>query len=159
MPARQRAGVLAALASLALALGCCTSPAPARTFDPSAGIAVPHEVAGGGRIAFTVRERYTAGRAISLDVEVTAGSQQIIGPVSGQVLLSAMNGELLVRRLVPPALPTTEVAPGRSARLTVVWDGKDESGAFAPAETYSLTFDFVVGGDLRRVGAVIEVVP
>ncbi|HKW77912.1 MAG TPA: hypothetical protein VJQ09_02365 [Candidatus Limnocylindria bacterium] len=148
---------------LALVLVLCLACQPATlapgSLDPNAAVVVPYQVAGGGEIRFTVRPRYTEGQPVAFDLDLRAGTQQIIGPVSGQVLESALSGEQTVRRFAASELPTAEVAPGKSARVTVTWDGQADGGGFVAAQTYSLALDFIVGGDLQRRGTVIEVVP
>ena len=155
MTTRTAIGLLLAL----IAAACTASSPPARSLDPNAAVVVPYQVAGGGEIKFTVRPRYTEGQQVTFDLDLRAGSQQISGPLSGQILESRLGGQQTVRKFEPGQLKGVELAPGRSAHVTFTWDGLDDAGGFAAAQTYSLALDFIVGGDLKRLGTVIEVVP
>jgi hypothetical protein len=94
---------------------------------------------------------------VSFDLDISAGSQQVIGPLSGIVLESDLAGEQTVRHLTPRDLRTLEVAPGAKAHTTVMWDGKRDDGFAVHAATFSLALDFIVGGDNTRLGTTIEV--
>jgi len=146
-------------ATLALALLCaaCAPSAPARSLDPNAPLVLPYKVAGGGEIRFTVKSRYTVGGPVSFDVDISAGSEQVIGPLSGIVLQSDLAGEQTVRHLQPQELDTLEVPPGGKAHATITWDGKRDDGFAVPAATFSLALDFIVGGVNTRLGTTIEV--
>ena len=145
-------------ATLALALLCaaCAPSAPARSLDPSAPVVIPYTVAGGGEIRFTVKPRYTVGGPVTFDLDVSAGSLQILGPLSGVVLQSDLAGEQTVRHLAPQELQTLEVSPGTRGHATVTWDGKRDDGYDVPAATYSLALDFIVGGVNARLGTTLE---
>jgi len=145
-------------ATLALALLCaaCAPSAPARSLDPNAPLVLPYKVAGGGEIRFTVKSRYTVGGPVSFDLDISAGSEQVIGPLSGIVLQSDLAGEQTIRHLKPAELQVLEVAPGTRAHATVTWDGKRDDGYDVPAATYSLALDFIVGGVNARLGTTLE---
>jgi hypothetical protein len=146
-------------AALALALLCaaCAPSAPARSLDPNAPVVVPYRVAGGGEIRFTVKPRYAVGGPVTFDLDISAGSVQVIGPLSGVVLESDLAGEQTVRHLMSRDLSVLEVAPGAKAHTTVTWDGKRDDGFAVPAATFSLALDFIVGGANERYGTTVEV--
>jgi hypothetical protein len=135
----------------------CARPAPTPSIDPNADIVVPYTVAGNGRIVFTVRPRYTEGSPVTIRLDITAGSLPIRGPLSGRVLFSSLDGERVVQHLDATELGGAQVDPGATRQLQIVWDGRDTDGTVAPAETYGLTLDFVIGDETRRVGTVFEV--
>ncbi len=118
---------------------------------------VPYAVAGGGEIRFTVRPRYMTGQPVTVDLDVTVGSVAVRGPISARVFASGLDGERTVRALAGPDLAAAQVGPGEKRTLRFTWDGREQSGAYVAAETYSLTLDFIVGGDAVRLGSVIEV--
>jgi hypothetical protein len=141
---------------LVLVVACRPGPAPARSLDPDAPVIVTHPVSGGGQVRFTVQPRYLVGGPIAFDLDVSAGTDPIRGPFAGHALQSDLGGEQTIRRFGPGELATVDVAPGRTAHATIVWDGKDDQGALLKAETYSLSLDFVVGDHAQRVGTVIQ---
>ena len=117
-----------------LALSACrAAPAPVRSLDPNADVVVP------------------------VDLDVTVGSVAVRGPISARVFASGLDGERTVRALAGPDLAAAQVGPGEKRTLRFTWDGREQSGAYVAAETYSLTLDFIVGGDAVRLGSVIEV--
>ena len=141
-----------------LVLACAPPRGPAApSADPNASVVVPYKVAGGGEIRFTVKPRYTVGGPVMFDLDISAGSEQVIGPLSGIVLESDLVGEQTVRHLRPGDLQTLQVAPGARAHTTVTWDGKRDDGFAIPAATFSLALDFIVGGANERLGTTIEV--
>lgn len=149
---------IGALLLIAGSLAACRpAPAPVRSVDPGANVVVPYPVAGGGQIRFTVRPRYLVGGPIVVDLDLTAGSAAIRGPISARVFASDLEGERTVRALAGSELAAAEVASGQTRHLQFTWDGRDTTGAFVAAETYSLSLDFIVGGDSVRLGSVIEV--
>lgn len=150
---------IAALVLIASSLLACRPSAPAPTLDPSADIVLRYPVAGGGELTFTVRPGYDPDGPIAFTVDVRAGDEPIRGPVAGRVLFSGVEGEVVIRELGASSLGAVEVAPGRSARVTVTWDGRDETGDLVPPESYSVTLDFVVGGETRRVGTLLRILP
>jgi hypothetical protein len=147
--------LLAALVSSLVA--CASSAPPARSLDPSAPVVLPYKVAGGGEIRFTVQPRYPVGGPIAVQLEVTAGAQGIRGPVSGHVLQSDLGGEQTIRRFAPGELGGVDLAAGGRAHATVVWDGKDDKGVQVKQDTYSVSLDFIVGGQTLALGSVIEI--
>src|SRR5438552_11582854 len=84
---------------LAVVTACQPSQAPVRSLDPNAPIVIPYKVDGGGEIRFTVRPRYFVGESVTLDLDVTAGSVAIRGPLAGRVLQSDLGGEQTIRHL------------------------------------------------------------
>ena len=52
---------------------------------------------------------------------------------------------------------SVEVGAASTKRVQVTWDAKDSDGKDVPAETYSLSLDFIIGADTQRYGTVIEV--
>src|SRR5207249_1277014 len=76
------------LLALVAVIACQPSQAPVRSLDPNAPIVIPYKVDGGGEIRFTVRPRYFVGESVTLDLDVTAGSLAIRGPLAGRVLQS-----------------------------------------------------------------------
>jgi hypothetical protein len=147
-----------ALAAVAVLLAACqAAEPPGRTLDPNADVVVRYPVDGGGTIRFTVHPRYAYGQPVSFTLEVVAGSLSVRGPLSGRVLASRLEGEKIVRMLGPDTLMAVDVAPRQIERTTVRWDARDDQGAFVPADTYSLTLDFVVGAQAQRLGTVIEI--
>lgn len=148
----------AALISAVVLLGACrAAPTPVRSLDPNADVVVPYAVAGGGEVRFTVHPRYVIGQPVSVSLDLAAGTLALRGPISGRVAASGLKGERVVRAFAPSELGAVEVGPGEKRHLQFVWDGRDATGAFVAAETYSLSVDFVVGDQLQRVGSVIEV--
>lgn len=141
-----------------VAAACRPAPPAVRSVDPDADVVVTYQVAGGGTIRFTVRPRYVAGDPVTLTVDVGAGSIPIRGPLSGRILGSGLEGEKVVRTLGPGTLAPVDVAAGRTARTTVVWDARDDGGTQVRADTYSAAFDFAVGGESVRFGSVIQIV-
>jgi hypothetical protein len=139
------------------ALACARPPAPSATTSAPAAVIVPYKVAGGGEIRFTVKPRYPVGGPVIFDLDITAGAQQVLGPLSGIVLESDLAGEQTVRHLKPSDLETLEVPAGGKAHGSVTWDGKRDDGFAVPAATFSLALDFIVGGDNIRLGTTIEV--
>jgi len=154
----RRASRSSALA-LVLMLAACQAAAPAaRSLDPNADVVVPYVVSGGGEVRFTVHPRYAVGEPVTFSLDVRAGTQEIRGPLSGRVLASGLaSGEQLVRTVGPTGLGGVEVAPGQATRTTVTWDGRNDKGELVPAETYSLSLDFIVGTEPLRLGTVIEI--
>lgn len=156
-PLTRHLGVPVLLASMvACAMACGPGNTPVRSLDPNAPVVVPYKVAGGGEIRFTVQPRYPVGAPIAVELDITAGSQGIRGPISGHVLQSDLGGEQTIRRFAPGELGGVDVAAGQSTHATVTWDGKDDKGTQVKEETYSLTLDFLVGGSSLALGTVIE---
>ena len=151
-----RVCVLLGLLAVGL-VACRAAPAPARTLDPRADVVIPYAVAGGGQVRFTVHPRYDTGQPITLELDITAGSVAIRGPLSGRVLASGLEGERSVRILMASDFTALDVKPGGNAHATVIWDGRDSDGRSVQAETYSLSLDFVIGEQSQRLGSVIEV--
>jgi len=119
---------------------------------------VPYKVAGDGEVRFTVRPRYTAGSAVAIQLNIRSGTLQIIGPLSGAIFYhDGATPDQVARRLDAAQLPGVDVQPGKSAHATITWDGKYETGEYVRAGTYSLALDFIVGGDVKRVGTVLEI--
>ncbi len=118
---------------------------------------IPYAVAGGGEVRFTVRPRYVSGEPVAIELDLTAGTLPLRGPVSGRVIASGLDGERAVRALAPRDLGAAQLAPGEKAHVRIAWDGRDDSGASVQAQTYSLSLDFIVGGEPVRLGSVIEV--
>ena len=117
---------------------------------------VPYRVDGGGTIRFTVRPRYPVGSAVTLSLDVAAGSERIRGPLSGRVLSSGLEGEKIVRTLAPSSLDAVDAAPNTGAHTSVMWDGRDDGGKTLGQDTYSLALDFIVGERSVRLGSVIQ---
>jgi hypothetical protein len=138
-------------------VACQRSQPPVRSVDPNAPIVIPYKVDGGGEIRFTVQPRYVVGEAVRLDLDVTAGSLAIRGPLAGRVLQSDLAGEQTIRRLGAVGLGGVDVAAGQREHTTVTWDGKDDSGAAVKKDTYSLSLDFIVGTKTVTLGSVVEV--
>jgi hypothetical protein len=165
MAARARTRALRRIVALALGLAACAAwaltcahaPSPPVAVSATPVVIVPYKIAGGGEIRFTVQPRYAVGGPVSFDLDITAGSQQVIGPLSGIVLESDLAGEQTVRHLPPSDLDTLEVPPGGKAHGSVTWDGKRDDGSAVPGATFSLALDFIVGGDNIRLGTTIEV--
>jgi hypothetical protein len=150
--------VTGALVVLLAVTACRASPPAARSLDPNADVVVPYAVSGGGEVRFTVHPRYAAGGPVAFDLDIRAGTQPVRGPLSGRVLASELaSDEQLVRTLGSAGLGGVEVAPGKAARTTVSWDGRNDKGEFVPAQTYSLSLDFIVGAQPLRLGTVIEI--
>ena len=149
-----------ALALLLALAACQSSPPVTRSLDPSADVVIPYAVSGDGEVRFTVRPRYAVGAPVTFTLDVRAGTQAIRGPLSGRVLASELaSGEQPVRTLGPAGLGGAEVAPSHSAQTTVSWDGKSNKGELVPAQTYTISLDFVVGDQPVRLGSVIEIKP
>jgi hypothetical protein len=148
--------VLVALV-IAAPIASCARPRPQPSVDPNADILVRYAVAGSGLIVFTVRPHYKQGSPVSIGLDITAGSLPIRGPLSGRVLFSALDGERVIQQLDATKLGGAQIDPGGTRQLQIVWDGLDADGTVAPAETYGLTLDFVIGDEPRRVGTVFEV--
>ena len=141
-----------------LAAGACTSSAPpARSLDPNAPVTLSYTVAGGGQIRLTVQPRYYVGKPIAFEVDISAGTVGIRGPVTGHVLQSDLAGEQTIRRFAPGELGGADASPGGGAHVTVVWDGKDDKGQSVKQETYSFSMDFIVGTSTQALGTGIEV--
>jgi hypothetical protein len=140
-----------------LLLSSCARPAPQPSVDPNTDVIVRYAAAGNGQLVFTVRPYYTAGAPVTIDLDITAGSMAIRGPLSGRVILSGLEGERLIHLFSAAELAGGEVAPGTSRRLQIVWDATDADGKAAPAETYGLTLDFIVGDETKRFGTVFDV--
>jgi hypothetical protein len=147
----------AALLIVAAMASSCARPAPSPSLDPNADVIVRYPVAGNGQIVFTVRPRYTAGSPVAIGLDITAGTVAIRGPLSGRILVSGLEGEHVIRAFSAAELDGGEVAPGTSRRSQIVWDAAASDGKTAPAETYGLTLDFIVGDEARRLGTVFDV--
>lgn len=148
----------AAALLLAFAAVCACGPvAPAPTLDPNADVILRYSVAGGGEIVFTVRPGYPRGQPVELTVALRAGAEAIRGPLTGRVLFSGIEGEQIVRDLGPSLRPV-DVPAGTTSRVTVSWDARDARGELVPAESYSVTLDFLVGPETTRVGTVLRIV-
>jgi hypothetical protein len=149
-----RRAVLLAL----LVLACAPQRPSAPSADPNASVVVPYKVAGDGEVRFTVRPRYTTGSAVPIELDIKSGTLQIIGPLSGAIFYhDGAAPDQVARRLDAAQLPGVDVQPGKSAHATITWDGKYETGEYVGAGTYSLALDFIVGGDVKRVGTVVEI--
>jgi hypothetical protein len=155
--AATRGLIARALLLVAVLASACARPAPLPSLDPNADVSVRYEVAGGGQVTFTVKPRYAARSPVAIGLDITAGTVAIRGPLSGRVLVSGLEGEKVIRSFSAAELGGGEVAPGTSRRLQVVWDATDTDGEAAPAETYGLTLDFIVGDGARRLGTVFDV--
>ena len=142
---------------LAVVTACQPSQAPVRSLDPNAPVVIPYKVDGGGEIRFTVQPRYAVGDPITFDLDITAGSLAIRGPLAGRVLQSDLGGEQTIRRLGAVGLGGVDVAAGQREHTTVTWDGKDDAGNAVKKDTYSLSLDFIVGTKTVTLGSVIEV--
>lgn len=151
-----RLALVALLVTFA-AMACRPAIPPLRSLDPNADVVVPYPVAGGGEIRFTVRPRYDVGRPITIDLDVSAGATSLRGPVAARILASGLEGERLVRTFTASEFATTTVEPRQRAHVRFTWDGRQTTGAAAPAGTYSLSLDFVIGDEVVRLGTVIEV--
>jgi hypothetical protein len=148
--------VALALAVLLVA-SCQSAQAPVRSLDPNAPVVIPYKVDGGGEIRFTVQPRYFVGESIRFDLDITAGTLGIRGPLAGRVLQSDLGGEQTIRRLGATGLGGVDVATGGREHTTVTWDGKDDDGTAVKKDTYSLSLDFIVGTKTMTLGTVIEV--
>jgi hypothetical protein len=148
--------VALAVAILAV-VGCTPSAPPARSLDPNAPVTLSYVVAGGGQIRLTVQPRYAVGKPIAFEVDISAGTVGIRGPVTAHVLQSDLGGEQTIKRFGPGELGGAEASPGGGAHVTVVWDGKDDKGQSVKAETYSFSMDFIIGTSTQALGTVIEV--
>jgi hypothetical protein len=151
-----RSSLLAAVLALLLA-ACSSGPPPVRSLDPNAPVVIPYKADGGGEVRFTVQPRYFVGEPIRFDLDITAGTLGIRGPLAGRVLRSDLGGEQTIRRLGATGLGGVDVAPGQREHTTVTWDGKDDDGVMAKKGTYSLSLDFIVGTKATSLGTVIEV--
>jgi len=129
---------------------------PGHSADASANVVVPYKVAGGGEIRFTLKPRYTIGGPAAFALDVSAGSAEVIGPLSGIVLGADLPGEQTVRHLAPDELQTLDVPPGQRGKTTIDWDAKTDDGYDVPAGTYNVSLDFVVGGVNQRVAVTLE---
>lgn len=148
--------VVVALVGLVALATACVAPAPRPSVDPNAPIAQTYPVPGGGEIRVTVQRRYPAGQPVVVQLVVTAGTSAVRGPVSARVLSSGIEGEKVIRTLAPSALDARTVAPGGRALIAVTWDSRAETGDIAPKDTYTLTMEFVIGGETVRIGTTIE---
>ena len=147
----------AILLALLVIVACQPVLAPVRSLDPNAPVVIPYKVEGGGEIRFTVQPRYFVGEAVTFDLDVTAGSLGIRGPLAGRVLQSDLGGEQTIRRLGAVGLGGVDVAAGQREHTTVTWDGKDDSGNAVKKDTYSLSLDFIIGTKTMSLGTVLEV--
>jgi hypothetical protein len=143
---------------LMLVTAACAASGPAvRSLDPNAPVTLSYPVAGGGQIRLTVQPRYDVGRPIAFEVDISAGTVGIRGPITAHVLQSDLAGEQTIRRFGPGELGGADASPGGGAHVTVVWDGKDDKGQSVKAETFSFSMDFIVGTNTQSLGTVIEV--
>ena len=146
------------LAIVALAVASCRAALPA-SLAPSS----PHVVAQrlpNGSLEVAVDGRYAARPVVfPARLQVERGTVRMLGI---RVNASGMEGELLVRTLEVPS-DALAARAGESRSVEVRWDGKDESGATAPAGTYVLLFDFAADpGDGERrlsLGVTFELSP
>ena len=154
-----KAALVRAAILLAFLITACAPRGPsAASADPNASVVVPYKVAGDGEVRFTVRPRYTTGGAVAIQVDIKSGTLQIIGPLSGAIFYhDGAAPDQVARRLDAAQLPGVDVQPGKSAHATITWDGKYETGEYVGAGTYSLALDFIVGGDVKRLGTVVEI--
>ena len=143
--------------ALLLAAACQSSQAPVRSLDPNAPVVIPYKVDGGGEVRFTVQPRYFVGDPVTFDLDITAGTLAIRGPLAGRVLQSDLGGEQTIRRLDSVGLGGVDVAAGGRQHTSVTWDGKDDHGVPVKKDTYSLSLDFIVGTKNVALGTVIEV--
>jgi hypothetical protein len=140
-----------------VSVSCQPAPTPVRSLDPSAPVTLSYAVAGGGQIRLTVQPRYVVGKPIAFEVDISAGTVTIRGPVTGHVLQSDLAGEQTIRRFGPGELAGADAPPGGGAHVTIVWDGKDDKGQGVKAGTYSFSMDFIIGTSTQALGTVIEV--
>ena len=105
----------------------------------------------------TVQPRYLVGKPVAFEVDISAGTVGVRGPVSGHVLQSDLAGEQTIRRFGPGELGGADAPPGGGAHATIVWDGKDDKGQSVRAQTFSFSMDFTVGTTMQTVGTAIEV--
>lgn len=148
---------VAVAVAVLLVFACGPSTPPVRSLDPNAPVTLSYAVAGGGQIRLTVQPRYTVGKLIAFEVDISAGTVGIRGPVSGHVLQSDLAGEQTIRRFGPGELSGADAPPGGGAHVTVAWDGKDDKGQSVKAETFSFSMDFIVGTTTQALGTTIEV--
>jgi hypothetical protein len=148
---------IAIAVAVLLASACQPASPPLRSLDPNAPVTLSYAVAGGGQIRLTVQPRYLVGKPIAFEVDISAGTVGIRGPVSGHVLQSDLAGEQTIRRFGPVELSGADAPPGGGAHATVVWDGKDDKGQSVKAETFSFSMDFIVGTTTQALGTTIEV--
>ena len=110
------------ITAVAILGACRAAPAPVRSLDPNANVVVPYAVPGGGEVRFTVHARYVTGQPVAVDLDLSAGTLAVRGPVSGRILASGLGGERVVRVFAPSDLGAAQVGPGekRSLRFTAV---------------------------------------
>ena len=154
--ASSRSEAVLALVILAL-VSCQPASSPSRSLDPNAPVTLAYSVAGGGQIRLTVQPRYLVGKPVAFEVDISAGTVGVRGPVSGHVLLSDLAGEQTIRRFGPGELGGADAPPGGGAHATIVWDGKDDKGQSVRAQTFSFSMDFTVGTSMQTLGTAIEV--
>ena len=147
----------AALLLVVAVLSCQSAPSPVRSLDPNAPMTLAYPVTGGGQIRLTVQPRYLVGKPIAFEVDISAGTVGVRGPVSGHVLQSALAGEQTIRRFGPGELGGADAPPGGGAHVTIAWDGKDDKGQNVRAETFSFSMDFIIGTTTQTLGTTIEV--
>ena len=148
---------IAVALALLVTTTCGSSAPPVRSLDPNAPVTLSYAVAGGGQIRLTVQPRYLVGKPIAFEVDISAGTVGIRGPVTAHVLQSDLAGEQTIRRFGPGELGGADASPGGGAHVTVVWDGKDDKGQSVKAETFSFSMEFIVGTATQTLGTVIEV--
>src|SRR4029079_19266678 len=145
----------AALLLVVALLSCQATPSPVRSLDPNAPVTLAYPVTGGGQIRVTVQPRYLVGQPIAFEVDISAGTVGVRGPVSGHVLQSALAGAQTIRRFGPGELSGADAPPGGGAHVTIVWDGKDDKGQSVRAETFSFSIVFFVGTTARALASTI----
>jgi hypothetical protein len=154
----RRASRSSAFALLLVLAACQSGSPPPRSIDPNADVVIPYAVSGGGEVRFTVHPRYAVGEPVTFSLDIRAGTVRVRGPLSGRVLASELaSGEQPMRTLGPAGLGGVDVDPGGTARTVVIWDARSDKGEFVPAQTYSLSLDFIVGEQPLRLGSVIEI--
>ena len=116
-----------------------------------------YAVPGGGQVVFTLPATFRVGSAVVIDLDLTAGSLPINGPMQGRILLADMRHEFLIRTLPASDVGTVTVAAGQRAHTQVTWDSRDDAGLQVAPETYSLTVEFLVGSEQKRLGTVIQI--
>ena len=147
---------VAALVAI-VAMACGAPAPPVRSLDPNAAVTLSYAVAGGGQIRLTVQPRYAVGKPIAFELDISAGTVGVRGPVSGHVLQSDLGGEQTIRRFGPGELSGADAPPGGGAHATIVWDGKDDKGQSVKQDTYSFSMDFIVGGSAQQLDAARDV--
>src|SRR5438093_747461 len=160
----RRASSFSSVLVLAFAAAACSpvNQPSVVSLDPNAPVVVPNKVAGDGEVRFTVRPRYTTGSAVAIELDIRAGTLQIIGPLSGAIFYSAAPGREPVGSGMPQPFQVVRVqleeSLYRGEVVELQWGGRralDPNGFLRVGDRVLLS---VTRDGNARTYAILEIV-